>query len=78
MPEVDLSEFERYARKRGPACSVGVALKALSPAQRRKVIAALAEPRITAPEIVGWVAEKGHELTTYSVQRHRRGDCSCD
>lgn len=74
----DLSEFEALMPKKGPRCSVGVALVALAPAERRKVLAALAAPQITSPAIVRWFKQKGNSISPSSVNRHRRGECSCD
>ena len=72
---VDLSEFSALARAKGPRCTLE--RPALKPADLEKLKAALAAPSITSVAIARWLEDHGIELTSYVVQRHRRGDCRC-
>lgn len=75
---LDLSEFDELTRPKGPLCTVGVAIRHLSPDDSAKVHAAMEygkTSRSIAERLTEWscVTVKEH-----SVARHRRGDCRCE
>ena len=72
---MDLSEFAAHTRAKGPRCTLEK--PGLKPAEAEKLKAALAAPSITSVAIARWLEGHGIELTSYVVQRHRRGDCRC-
>jgi len=72
---VDLSEFAAHTRAKGPRCTLEK--PGLKPAEAEKLKAALAATSITSVAIARWLEGHGIELTSYVVQRHRRGDCRC-
>lgn len=78
--ELDLSEFEELSKPQSPICGVKRATDAMSPANRRKVIAALAAPgtRITHVAIEKWFKARGQRVDAKTIGRHRNGGCSCD
>lgn len=78
MTDVDLSEFEALNGRSGGKCMVGLVLKELTPAKRRKVLAALDSPRVQAKAIARWLENNGHSVHRNSVLRHRKRECACD
>jgi len=67
MPEV--------ARK-GPPCTVGEALAALTAEDREAALGALGGPH-TGRQIAAAFAACGVRVEASTVNRHRRGDCRC-
>lgn len=44
---------------------------------RSELIEAMADQMVTAKALSAALAKRGHELSYWSIQRHRRGDCKC-
>ena len=64
--------------KRGPRCTTGIALAALTAGDQAKIRAALADERVTGSNITRWLVGKGQQVNVQSVRRHRNGECFCD
>jgi hypothetical protein len=78
---VDLSDFYRLSRPKKPPCKIGHALDQLTPANRKKLEAALLVDKgiITGQAIADWIdlLELGVEMNQSAVQSHRSKRCSC-
>ena len=72
---VDLSEFRRVKDER---CVIGRAFDSLTPEDREKLQAALAEPDISRNSIVEWLGKRGTKTTDTTVGTHRSNRCRCD
>ncbi len=79
-PEVpDLSEF--VPTRRGPPCRLSptaLEVSGLTDDQRIKLQAALDSRLIQGTRIAAVVTEWGYRVPAETVNRHRRGICSCD
>ena len=64
-------------QKPGTLCTIGRVRDALDDADRAALDAALADPKITAQQIMRALRAEGHEATRSPMERHRRGDCAC-
>ena len=64
-------------RRPGTLCTVGRVRDALNDADRAALDAALADPAISAQQIMRALRAEGHEATRSPIERHRRGDCAC-
>ena len=65
----------------GPSCGVAIALEDLDaddPEFARQVRECLEHPRVQSTDLARVLKERGIPLSHYTIQRHRRGDCSCD
>jgi hypothetical protein len=71
-----LAEELKAYRPSRPRCSFGVILEALSDDDRATVVSALGSP-IPGTHIAKVLTSRGHPLKGETVQRHRKGDCSC-
>ena len=75
---VDLSDFVD-AVKKGPRCTVGVALSKLEGERLEKALSALDAPEIRHNMIATRLSEwTGERLGATTVGRHRRKECLCD
>ena len=61
----------------GPKCGIHTALQALSEEDRGTLMAALENRDVTGAAISRALATIGHKMTAFTVNRHRKGDCSC-
>lgn len=79
MPDVpDLSEFLSVQAKKGPQCSVCIALDRMTDEQRAKFDAALAATKdITAATIAKVVEAWGFRVNPQKVSEHRHGTAAC-
>ena len=64
--------------KKGPPCSVALLLSELKGDDRQAVIEALGDPKVPATAIDRALLKEGHRVGSNSLQRHRRGECSCE
>lgn len=77
MP-VDLSEFHSVQSKKGPQCSVCIAVAAMSKEQRVKFDAAMAaRDDIKSSTIAKVVASWGFKVNPQKVSEHRNGTAAC-
>ncbi len=61
----------------GPKCSVAYMMKRLDPSDLATFTTALANADITAAAISRALRNVGEEVSAFSVNRHRKGECSC-
>lgn len=74
---LSLAEFQLAAKPRRLRCGMAVLLEALDDKDRAVVVQALADESINANAISRTLAANGHKASHQTVQRHRRGQCSC-
>jgi hypothetical protein len=75
-----LSEALQAPQKRqnGTPCTVGLVLKQLGAADKKALLAALADPTIHGTFIGRQItANSDADIKGVTIQRHRRGDCLC-
>lgn len=72
-----LAAIHAEVRPRGGTCAI--ALLPLSPDERDDLDAALGADKTAVPAtaIAAALQKRGHKINTFTVNRHRRGDCSC-
>lgn len=51
--------------------------QAMSDADRATLAAALADPTMSLSTIVRALAASGHRVGRHTLERHKKGDCSC-
>lgn len=68
---------EVQARKLGPRCTVAVVLGALPPADRDALLAAIADPQLSAERIAAACKAADIALGYSPISRHRRNGCDC-
>lgn len=73
---LDLSEFVKETKIRQKGCSVS--RLELTEEQNTKFTAAMEEPAITGEAISRVLKSWGFSVSGDTLQRHRRGVCSCD
>lgn len=71
-----VSEFVALKSEPGPRCTLR-SLE-LTPEDLAKLHAAYLDVRITSTAICTWLQAHGVAVKYQTVQRHRRGDCSCE
>lgn len=64
--------------KKGPLCSVALLLTDLDDVDAATLVEALADPKVPATAIDRALLKEGHRMGAHNLQRHRRGDCSCE
>lgn len=69
---------EAQAGSRPSTCTMRAILEQLEDADRESLGKALADPNVKGTVIAKVLKSRGHPLSSYTVQRHRRGGCSCD
>ena len=75
---VDLSEFDAIAEVSGPSnkCSVLLVLEGL-PAEKADALRAALDGQYTHVVIARTVSGWGHKMSSYTISRHRKHECSC-
>ena len=66
-----------YRHKRGPRCGVAIALEDMPEPIVAKFTAAMGNRHAPATKIATAVKDLGYPVPAESIQRHRRGACSC-
>lgn len=61
----------------GPKCAVDYLMKRLDPDDLATLTKALRTKGVTAAAISRAVRNVGEEVSAFSVNRHRKGECSC-
>ena len=64
-------------RRKGPPCSMGVILDALTDDERAQMLEAFDDKAITGAVIADVLSRHGHKITGPTVIRHRQGRCAC-
>lgn len=67
----------KYSYRKGPECSVSIALRQMDEPIAKKFLAAMANAGAPSTEIAKAVEELGYQVRYEAVQRHRRGACRC-
>ena len=63
---------------KGPTCSIAMALEGLPPEQATNLQLALDNGNARGVDIADALVALGYDLTSHTVQRHRRGRCRCE
>ena len=71
------AEIEAENTHVGPRCTVAVILDELTPEDAAALRAAFSKQAFTAAAIARTLRKRGHRITDGTVQRHRKGECSC-
>jgi hypothetical protein len=66
-----------FRTRKGPRCGVSLALIDMPKDIAAKLNAAMANPHAPSTKIAEAAAELGYRIPADTVQRHRRGACSC-
>ena len=61
----------------GPKCGTAKVLAALDDDLRVQVQTALDDERYTSRGIARQLTKRGHQITDFTVNRHRKGECRC-
>lgn len=73
-----LSErFKAHSSGNQARCQVAIVLGALDNKAAAELVQAIANPSISGTAISAVMREEGHELSAFSVRRHRRRECAC-
>jgi predicted transcriptional regulator YheO len=72
------TEVESASQNRAPGCSVGTFLNSLPGEAAESIEAALNRPEITTTAIANAISRRtGNQISSYTLRRHRRDECSC-
>jgi hypothetical protein len=67
----------KYTYRKGPECSVAIAVRQMDKATVAKFEAAMANDNAPSTQIAKAVQDLGFQVRYEAVQRHRRGACRC-
>lgn len=73
-----LDEIKSHQPRLGARCAFEYLVPSLTPNDADDLAEALADPSVTGTAIAKALAARGHKITAASIQRHRRGGCSCE
>lgn len=73
-----LGEIIALQTKRGATCSVSMILSQLPAPDRSAVEQAFEDPMIFGTSIAKFLKTRGVDISSHTIQRHRRGSCGCD
>lgn len=73
-----LSEIKDLENRKGPRCGWTKVEAHFKGEDKKDVDAALKDLAITSTAISKWMNKQGIGITAHVVQRHRRGECSCE
>lgn len=74
---LDLEAMRQKSKPARPRCTFGIVAEQLDADDLAVVDAAMSDPGITGTAIAEVLRGEGHDITATTVQRHRRGECSC-
>ena len=67
------------AVRKGPRCSIGILMAGMSRDDRAALNSAFDDPEWTSTSIGKMLDEHaGFKCSPHTVQRHRRGECTCE
>jgi hypothetical protein len=73
-----LEDIRAFNQHHGPRCTTGIALNAMDPRVRDKVLRATQDPTIENKAIVRWLQDAHDiDMSVSSFQRHANGECRC-
>lgn len=71
----EILEFTEQSKQ--SVCSIGIMLDDMSDIDRIGLCKALDTPTFTGTAIAAILKKRGHQISSHTVQRHRRGACGC-
>lgn len=72
-------EAEKAASRKGPLCGIAVVLNRVSDADATALRTYLAErDTVTTAAIHRALIRENHQVGKNTIERHRRGECSCE
>ena len=74
---LDTLSDPQYVPKRGPACTVSLAMKEMDEATLKKFTAAMGNTSAASTLIAEALQELGFKVRSDAIQRHRRRACRC-
>jgi ribulose bisphosphate carboxylase small subunit len=75
---MSLSDLIAAERKSpGTKCTISTILPKLNKADAATLVAALASKDVTTAQLHRALLKAGHQIGRETVNRHRRGECSC-
>lgn len=69
--------FAAEPPRKGPRCSFGLIVDALSPDDLAVLTQVMADPKVSGRVIADVLTAEGFAVGEYVVNRHRRGACLC-
>lgn len=72
-----LGEVEQASTNKGPGCGVGIYLSSLPSVAANTIHDAMVRPELTTSAIAKAIKNRGGDVSTYTLRRHRRGECAC-
>lgn len=70
--------LELQAEGRPSTCTVKAILDAMTPADRAAIVQAFNTPTVMGTSIAKVLKKRGFPISSHTLQRHRRGGCSCE
>lgn len=61
----------------GRTCAVKLVIETLTPDDHADLVAAFNDPSVTSAAIYRALNHRGSNVSQFSLQRHRRGECRC-
>lgn len=77
MSLLDTLSDPQYVPKRGPSCTVGLAMQEMDDDTLKKFTAAMANTSAAGTLIAHALQDLGYKVRPDAIQRHRRGACRC-
>ena len=77
MSLLDTLADPQYAPRRGPECTVSIAISEMDDDTLAKFTAAMDNPSAAGTLIAEALRDLGFKVRADAVQRHRRGACRC-
>lgn len=72
-----LDEIRAAQEKKGAECSVKILLDKLDASDRAAIEEAFGDPAIFGTSIAKVLKSRGYDVAGHTIQRHRRGGCTC-
>ena len=69
--------LEEQGNKAASTCTVRSILETMSDTDRADLQAAFSRPLVDGTVIADILKQRGYKVSSHTVQRHRRGACSC-
>jgi hypothetical protein len=76
-PLLDNLANPQYTPRRGPDCSIAIAIAQMDDDTLNKFQAAMDNPSAPGTEIAKALVDLGYLVRPDAIQRHRRGACRC-
>jgi hypothetical protein len=70
--------LEKATENKQTTCTMGLLLQSLKEIDRTGLEHAMEQPSITGTAIAAVLKRRGEQISSFTVQRHRRGACGCD